>query len=239
MIRAWLLVLVLAGASSASAQEVLTNEGVIKLVKAGVSDDLVVNMVKTQPSRLSLTAEDMLDLQKNGVSERVMAAMIQKLSGASAPKAPSDSPAVKPADSPGQPPVSDIGVYYKSNSRWEDVLPETVTWQNWYMLVQGKGSKTKIAGPAEILIYTPSGVAVTEYQLLKLKERPTRREFMSFGGEVRGAIPFEAKKIASRTFLIMLTGLEPGEYAFMPPGAAQSANGAGSLGKLYTFQVIP
>jgi hypothetical protein len=227
------IALILASFLSVCAQEALTNEEVIKFVKAGLSDDTIIRIVKSRPTKFVLGADAVLALKDAGVSDKLLAVMLQP---ATVPRATPAAAAV--AVSP-QAPISEVGVYFKFDGRWQDVLPETVSWQNWYMLVQGKSSKTRIAPPAEFLIYAPEGVAVTEYQLLKLKERPTRREFMSAGGEVRGSVAFDAKKIASRTFVISLGALDPGEYAFMPPGAAQSTNSAGSLGKLYTFQIIP
>jgi hypothetical protein len=57
------------------------------------------------------------------------------------------------------------------------------------------------------------------------------------GGATRDVIPFEGKKIASRTYKISVPHLAAGEYGFLPPGAVGSSNGA-SIGKLYTFHVI-
>jgi len=43
--------------SFASAQETLTNESVIKLVKSGLAEALVVSMVNSQPGKYALDAE--------------------------------------------------------------------------------------------------------------------------------------------------------------------------------------
>jgi hypothetical protein len=56
--------------------------------------------------------------------------------------------------------------------------------------------------PLDFLIYSPEGVAITEYQLLHLRESGNSREFRSMtggvihssGGAKRDAIEFEGKK---------------------------------------------
>jgi hypothetical protein len=47
-------------------------------------------------------------------------------------------------------------------------------------------------------------------------------------------IPFESKKIAPRTYEIVVPNLGPGEYGLLPPSAADSTR----IGKLYSFQII-
>ena len=61
-----------------NAQEPLTNETVLKLVKAGIGEDTIVGMVNQQPGKYALSADDMIALKSAGVSDRIMAAMIVK-----------------------------------------------------------------------------------------------------------------------------------------------------------------
>jgi hypothetical protein len=65
----------------ASAQEPLTNDSVIKMVKAGLSADVIVSMVKTQPAKYTLTADALIGLKSAGVPDKVVAAMIERNSG--------------------------------------------------------------------------------------------------------------------------------------------------------------
>src|SRR5216684_5456370 len=60
------------------AQESLTNETVLKLVKAGIGEDTIVGMVNQQPGKYGLSADDIIALKRAGVSDRIMAAMIVK-----------------------------------------------------------------------------------------------------------------------------------------------------------------
>jgi hypothetical protein len=63
----------------------LTNNSIVKLVKAGLGDDTIVAMVTSQPGRYSLGADDVIALKRAGVPEKVIAAMAEKSAGESAP----------------------------------------------------------------------------------------------------------------------------------------------------------
>jgi hypothetical protein len=74
-------VLLLASATLAIAQEVLTNDSIQKLVKSGISENLVVSMVQNQPGKYSLTPDEVVKLKQAGVSEKILTAMANKATG--------------------------------------------------------------------------------------------------------------------------------------------------------------
>jgi len=81
-----------------AAQEVLTDESILKMVKAGVPDDVIVEMIKSQPGHYVVTTDHVIELKKQGVSGRVLAAMVAKDSAATtAPPASAEAPALPPA----------------------------------------------------------------------------------------------------------------------------------------------
>jgi hypothetical protein len=249
----------LAIACLALAQDVLTNDSVLKMVKAGLGEGLIVNMIQGQPGKYSLTPDDLVKLKEQGVPEKVMGAMIAKGSGASA--AVGGSTTSSTAAVGDVPQNMDIGVYYKKGGEWKEMLPEVVNWKTGGVLksmasagvikgdlnghLEGPVSKNDAVTPVDVIIYAPEGVAITEYQLIHLRLEKAGREFRTVTGGVmhtssgatRDVVAFEGSKIASRTFKISLPHLPAGEYGFLPPGAMGSSNGA-SMGKLYTFHVI-
>lgn len=81
--------------SSLSAQEVLNNESIMKLIKAGMSEEIVLNIVKTQPAKFALGVDEVLALKTGGVSEKIINAMILREKGAGAISAASPSDSVK------------------------------------------------------------------------------------------------------------------------------------------------
>lgn len=236
-------------------QQTLNNESIMKLAKAGMGDDLIVNMVNTQPGSYSLGTDELIMLKQVGVSEKVIGAMVLKSSGA-------PSPGITTTVTPVAGPVSEVGIYYKQTGSWVDLNPEGVSFKTGGVLksiatdgivkgdvnghIAGEHSKTQLKTPIELLIYAPEGIASTEYQLLHLHESGKAREFRTVtggvfhksGGASRDAIEFEAKKIAPRTFVITLSGLKTGEYGLLPPASGDGTGTSGRLGKLYTFHVI-
>lgn len=60
------------------ALEPLTNETILKLVKAGIGEETIVGMVNQQPGTYSLGYADVAALKSAGVSEKIIAAMIVK-----------------------------------------------------------------------------------------------------------------------------------------------------------------
>lgn len=242
------------------AQEVLTNDSIVKLVKNGFGESLVVSMVQSQPGKYSLSPDDLMKLKQQGVSEKILGAMIAK-SSASAPSAGATSaPSAQPADA-DIPTGIDIGVFFKKSGKWEEMLPEVVNWKTGGVLkhvasagvvkgdvnghIAGAHSRNSAVTPVEVLIYAPEGIAITEYQLLHLREERESREFRTVtggvmhtsGGATRDVIPFEGKKVANRMYKVLLPSLGAGEYGFLPPGAVTSSNSA-SIGKMYTFRLM-
>jgi len=245
---------------AAFAQSALNNDAIVKMVKAGLSDDIVVTTIKGQPGSYSTTTDDLIALKRAGVSDKVIGAMM--MAGASAPAAAAPAAASAPAETADLPKDVEIGVYYRKGGQWEEMLPEVVNWKTGGVMkhiatagvvkgdvnghIQGPHSRNSLALPIEVLIYAPEGVAITEYQLLHLHENPDNREFRTVtggvmhvsGGATRDIIPFEGKKIAPRMYKVLLPAtLGAGEFGFLPPGGAMSSSNA-SLGKMYTFRIM-
>src|SRR5262245_34916219 len=194
------LLLLLSFALISAGQEVLTNDTILKLSKAGLSDELIVPMIASQATNFSLKADDMLALKQAGVSEKVLVAMVKKGAGAVSSANPAASvPPVTPAtgttpsapsapSSAGAPgPVSEVGVFCLKGGSWTEMMPEVVNWKTGGVMkslatagvmkgdingrISGGHARTGLTNPARILIYTPEGTAITEYQLIKLREK--------------------------------------------------------------------
>ncbi len=98
--------------------QVLTNDSIVKLVKAGLGTDMITNMVNTQPGKYSLGADDIIALKQAGVPEKIIAAMLEK-----SPSAAALAPSIPPSDT-----VTEVGVYIKNSNGWTQVMPEVVNW---------------------------------------------------------------------------------------------------------------
>src|SRR5712671_6871652 len=81
----------LPGATSL-AQEVLTNDSVIQMVKAGLPEAVVIAKIKSTSSKFDLKTDSLVSLKKAGVSDKVLEAMVAAGSGA-APSTAAAAPA--------------------------------------------------------------------------------------------------------------------------------------------------
>jgi hypothetical protein len=75
-------------AVSLHAQERINNDTILKLVKAGIGEDIIVGMVNQQLGKYALSADDMIALKKAGVSDKVIAAMVVRNGGSGAEPTP-------------------------------------------------------------------------------------------------------------------------------------------------------
>ncbi len=82
-------------ADISTSMALLTNDSIVQLVKAGISEEIVLNMIKTQPAKFELGADEVLALKTGGVSEKIISAMILRGQGVGATSAASPSDSVK------------------------------------------------------------------------------------------------------------------------------------------------
>ena len=257
----------------ATSQTKMTVNDVIKLSKAGLSDDLIIQQIKKKGHSFDLSTDQLLQLKAAHVSDRVIQVMIdpkkdtvqspaEKMTPPAAPAQPAQptlqaNPHAEPP-SPAMP--TEIGVYAKEKGKWTEVLPEIVNWKSGGVVkhvasvgvvkgdlnghVNGPTSRNHLTTPMEFLIVAPEGEAITEYQLLRLHQHGSDREFRTVtggvfhvsGGATRDLLQFEGTKIIARTYKVSLS-MGVGEYGFLPPGSFTAASAASS-GKLYSFRVI-
>jgi len=203
------------------AQETLNNDSVIKLVKSGLSEDTIASIVQTQPGKYSLGTEEISSLRKAGVSDRIIAAMLEK--GTPAPESPIG-----------------LGVFWKQGDKWNEVLPEIAYWKTGGVLkhvasqgvvkedvngyVYGQHSRARVGSDIEFLFRLPERTYITEYQLIRLHVKEDGREFRTMtggvfhktGGPRRDLLPFDFKKVSEQTYVMHLTNLKAGEFGFLP-----------------------
>ena len=105
------------------AQTALTNDAILKMAKAGLGEDILVSTIKAQPGHYTTAPDDLIALKGAGVTDKVIAAMMEKTaSSASAP-----TPAAAPKAVAG--PVNEVGVYYMKCDTWADLPPEVVNFK--------------------------------------------------------------------------------------------------------------
>lgn len=87
------------GAVNISAQdEVMTNEEVITLTKAGLSSSLIVNKIRTSKTNFDLSTDSLIKLKSAGVGDDIVTAMLEAKSGRTASASSSQASTGDPND---------------------------------------------------------------------------------------------------------------------------------------------
>jgi hypothetical protein len=243
-----------------AAPKTLTNASVVRMVSAGLSDDLVIQAIGAQPGDYKTDADGLVDLKDAGVSERVITAMINK----GRRKITPGGEAAVSGDAAVQAPapiseVSEIGVYYKDrNGTWQPLQTEVVHIKSGGWLkstathgiikqdrnghLNGRESKLALQAPVEILVYAAPSVDIAEYDFLRFRLNSNSREFRSLTGGVfhstsgaeRDEVEFHPAKAGPRAWRFTVDrSVGGGEYGILPPGTGNVTNG----GKIYTFAI--
>ena len=229
----------------------MDNSSVMKMAKAGLGDELIIETINTQPGKYVTDADALVTLKGAGVSDRVITAMINKSRRqiTNVPEKP-----VELSD------VNEIGVYYKDRGgKWIPIEPEIVHIKSGGFVkstvthgiikpdhnghLNGRESKLALQAPIDILIYVPEGVSANEYDFLRFRINSDNREFRvltggvfhSTGGADRDEVKFTPVRTAPHTYQFTVdqnTG--GGEYGILPPGTGNVTNG----GKIYTFAIV-
>jgi hypothetical protein len=87
--------------TAASAQETLTNQGVVEMVRAGLSERVIIAKIRTSPTRFDTSTDGLIALKKSGVSEKIIEAIMSPSASPPAaapppPSAPTGSVAMVP-----------------------------------------------------------------------------------------------------------------------------------------------
>jgi len=244
-----------APSSSAQPKKTLTNASIIRMVGAGLSDELILQAIAAQPGQYATDADALVDLKDAGISERVISAMINKGRKRLTPQGSAvEDPPPAPVSE-----VSEIGVYYKDrNGTWQPLETEVVHIKSGGWLkstathgiiredrnghLKGRESKLALQAPIEILIYAPEGAAATEYDFLRFRINSDNREFRVMTGGVfhsssgadRDEVPFHATKAGPRAYQFTIDrSVGGGEFGILPPSTGNATNG----GKIYTFAI--
>jgi len=195
------------------AQQTLNNDSVIKMVKAGLSADIVIATVNAQPGHYDISPDGLIALKQAGASDKVISALIARNSGVSPAAGPSPSGSTGGVDLAfsgstgaggltGLPPgIDSTGLYYPDkNGNWTEVDTEVVNFRTGGALkhfgsagivkedlngdVAGLHSRLILPSPADFILYLPDGVSPGEYQLIRFRLGKDNREFRALTGGV-------------------------------------------------------
>jgi hypothetical protein len=243
--------LVAAVAAGAAAQEVLTNDAVIAMKRAGLSDAVILAKIRSSQSRFDVSTQALVGLKAAGLSDPIIEAMVSHtgpVAGAAAPAAP---PAAAPA--PAGPVAGRDAIYHTSGDRYVELraAPAEVEtnfafFQNKSELVlKGRRASYRVADLRPVFLSTWSAA---EAPLVRLKpgDKHDDRNLKigsGFAAPFTGTqrlgvrnedkVDVESEKDPRGFFRIRPTqDLTPGEYAFVVTHGL-----AAGAGKVYDFGI--
>jgi hypothetical protein len=178
-----------AAPKAAPVTPVLTNQDIIKLVKAKLSDDLIIQKIAQSKTRFDTSVDGLVALREAGVDDRLLAVIMNPASAAAAAPAarPTATPSANPPPAPSPastlPPKPVLG---PDQTRPREVAA-TVT----------NSAKTPAARPAEVGAAPANyGVYIADHGELKpLGRIQTKVQISKLRSLLRTYIPFVRQKI--------------------------------------------
>ncbi len=247
--------LFLAFTSSLTAQQALNNDSVIKMVKAGLTDDAIVATINANPGAFDASPDGLIALKQAGVSNKVIDAIAAKSTASSPDSAQPSTPSAPQPPAPPQfaplpPGVDNIGAYYKDGGgNWQPLPAEVVIFQSGGLvkhvasaglvkedlngLVGGMRSRLVVSTPVTFILHVADGHTASDYELIHLHPTGNNRQFQSVAGGLQAAssslrdeIDFSSKQIGPSAYQIVLNnGLGDGEFGFLAPQGTGSGTG--------------
>jgi len=245
-------------------QQSLNNDSVIKMVKAGLSDDVIVTTINASPGAYDTSADGLIALKQAGVSNKVIDAVLAKSTSTTPDASAPSAPAPPEPTAPLPPGVDNIGAYYKDSSgNWQPLPSEVVVFQSGGLvkhvasaglmkedlngLVGGMRSRLVVSTPVTFILHVPQGRTASDYELVRLHVVANNRQFQSVAGglihessgSLRDEIDFTSSQISPSAYQIVLNNeLGEGEFGFLAPQDTATAKTPASSGQIFTFAIV-
>jgi len=248
-----LAALALFSATSLTAQEVLTNQSLISMKKAGLSDSIIISKIKSSQTKFDASTQGLIGLKNAGLSDQVIEAVVNA-GAAPAPAAPAAAAPAAPAAA-AAPAASRESIVHLVAGKAVELVPANASMEfstgffdsKSELVLPGRKATYRIADKKPVFYSTWSA---NDAPLVRLKPgsdhddrnlKISSGSFAPFGGSVKygvrseDKVDMEASERDARG-LYKLTPkepLKPGEYGFvLTYGMA-----AGASGRVYDFGV--
>jgi hypothetical protein len=243
------------------AQEVLTNDSVVQMIKSGLAESVVIAKIRSTPTKFDLRTDSLVSLKKSGVSDKVLEAMMvpgSPAAAAPAPAAPAAATQVAATPPPAGAPAGGAlrdrdAIYQLIAGKYVELFPTSANLETNMafftskseVVLEGRKAKYRTADKQPVFLST---YGPTDAPLVRLKPGDSNDDrnlkissgaFMPFGGTQKMGVRNEDKIATNierdaRGFykVTPVSPLPPGEYGFI----LATGFGAGS-GKVYDFGV--
>jgi hypothetical protein len=243
--------LTLFSATSLMAQEVLTNESLVALKKAGLSDSIIISKIRSSQTKFDVSTKGIIGLKNAGLSDQVIEAAVNAGSATTAPAAA--APAAPAAAA--TPAAARESIVQLIGGKSVELVPANASLEfssgffdsKSELVLRGRKAQYRIADKKPVFYSTWSA---NDAPLVRLKPgsdhddrnlKISSGSFAPFGGSVKygvrseDKVDMEASEKDARG-LYKLTPREPlppGEYGFV----LNYGMAAGASGRVYDFGV--
>jgi hypothetical protein len=243
--------LTLFSAASLTAQEVLTNESLVALKKAGLSDSIIISKIRSSQTKFDVSTKGIIGLKNAGLSDQVIEAAVNAGSATTAPAAPAAA-APAPAAAPA---AARESIVQLIGGKSVELVPANASLEfssgffdsKSELVLRGRKAQYRIADKKPVFYSTWSA---NDAPLVRLKPgsdhddrnlKISSGSFAPFGGSVKYGVRSEdkvdleaAEKDARGLYkLTPKEPLKPGEYGFV----LNYGMAAGASGRVYDFGV--
>src|SRR5262245_30690602 len=249
-----LAALTLFAATSLTAQEVLTNDSLIALKKAGLSDSIIISKIKSSQTKFDVSTKGLIGLKNAGMSDQVIEAVVNAGSAPPAAATPAPAPAA-PAAAAVAPAASRETIVHLIGAKSVELVPANASMEfstgffdsKSELVLKGKKATYRIADKKPVFYSTWSA---NDAPLVRLKpgsdhdDRNLKISSGSYapygGGSIKYGVRSEdridlepAEKDARGYYrLTPREPLKPGEYGFV-----LTYGTSGTTGQIYDFGV--
>jgi hypothetical protein len=99
------------------ADNALTNADIVKMTKAGISENVIVREIQTSTTNLGTSPADLIELKKHGVSEKVLGAVVDSRGAGMEPALPNHVSGRSAPSGPHRLPSFDADLRFNSTAR--------------------------------------------------------------------------------------------------------------------------
>jgi hypothetical protein len=249
-LRVLTVLVLVALAAAAGAQEVLSNDSVIAMKKAGLSDAVILAKIRSSPTKFDTSTQGLVALKQAGLSDSIIEAMV----GAGAPAKPVAAPpvAATPGAGGGTTATRET-IFHLKGAQYVELAPAVASIETNFqffsskseLVLKGRKAPYRVSDGQPVFF---SAWAPNEVPLVKLKPGDKHDDrnlkfssgaFMPYGGTQKtgvrneDVIAVDSERDARGLYRLKpKEPLKPGEYGFV----LTHGFGAGG-GKIYDFGV--
>jgi hypothetical protein len=248
-VRALLVLIPLLFVTSVAAQEVLTNDAVIAMKKAGLSEGVILAKIRSSQAKFDTSTQALVGLKQAGLSDAVIEAMVGAGSGG-----PAGTPAAAVPATPTASPQARDTIFHLRGTQYVEMMPAVASIETNFefftskseLVLKGRKAAYRLEDrqPVFFSVWAPS-----EVPLVKLKPGDKKDDrnlkfssgaFMPYGGtqktgvRTEDIIDVESERDARGLYRLKpRQPLKAGEYGFV----LTHGSAAGAVGKIFDFGI--